>query len=515
MKVNQIKAGSILAYIETGINVCVSLLYTPIMIKCLGQSEYGLYNVVTSTISMLSILDFGINSGYVKFFSKYKQNKDKVAIEKLNGLYLILFSIIGLITVACGWFLVGNLSLLFSTGLTSTEYELAKELVTIAIINLAFSFPMGVFQTIIAANEKFIFIKCLGIVKALLGPFISIPLLFMGFGSIIIVSVSFIITFSINIACGAYVFWGLRYRFVFCNFEHKIIKTLFAYSFFIFLNVVIEQINYSVDGVLLGRYKGTIAVSVYSVGMAIDKLYRMLSGAISSVFIPRIHNIVNRSNDLVVERKELTNLFVKVGRIQFLILMLVLSGVIFFGKSFILNFWAGREYTDSYYVALLLMIPATVPLIQNIGIEIQRAKNIHQFRSIIYFFIAIINILISINLCQRFGAIGSALGTFIAVVIGHCFVMNIFYHKRCNIDIVAFWKSILSMTKGFILPTLTGTAILYLVNTDRMCVFVLAVVLYMSVYCVSVWRFSMNDSEKDLVRIPVKKVVYAMTSFLR
>ena len=54
-----------------------------------------------------------------------------------------------------------------------------------------------------------------------------------------------------------------------------------------------------------------------------------------------------------------------------------------------MRMWGGKGYEDSYYVALWLIIPVTVPLIQNLGIEIQRAKNKHQARAVVYFFIAI------------------------------------------------------------------------------------------------------------------------------
>ena len=73
MKVNQLKMGSILSYLQMALNILINLVYTPIMIYTLGKSEYGLYQTVTSTISMLSILSLGFNASYVRFFSKYKQ----------------------------------------------------------------------------------------------------------------------------------------------------------------------------------------------------------------------------------------------------------------------------------------------------------------------------------------------------------------------------------------------------------------------------------------------------------
>ena len=120
------------------------------------------------------------------------------------------------------------------------------------------------------------------------------------------------------------------------------------------------------------------------------------------------------------------------GRVQFLILALIATGIIFFGQVFILDYWAGPGYENSYFVTLLLTIPASIALIQNIGIEIQRAMNIHQFRSVIYAVMAIVNLMLSIYLCQIYGAVGSAIGTAISLILANGFIMNIFYQKKCN-----------------------------------------------------------------------------------
>ncbi|HIZ71364.1 MAG TPA: oligosaccharide flippase family protein, partial [Candidatus Atopostipes pullistercoris] len=70
-KINQLKVGVILSYISRIITVVVGLIYTPIMIRLLGQNEYGLYNIAASTISYLGILNFGFGSAYMRFYSRY------------------------------------------------------------------------------------------------------------------------------------------------------------------------------------------------------------------------------------------------------------------------------------------------------------------------------------------------------------------------------------------------------------------------------------------------------------
>ena len=68
MKINQIKVGAILSYLSMGLSTAISLVYTPIMIARLGDSEYGVYNLVLPIISYLNLLSFGLGSAYVRYY---------------------------------------------------------------------------------------------------------------------------------------------------------------------------------------------------------------------------------------------------------------------------------------------------------------------------------------------------------------------------------------------------------------------------------------------------------------
>lgn len=507
MQNNQLKIGSLLSYLQMTLSVMIGLVYTPVMIRLLGQNEYGLYNTVSSTSSMLSIISLGFNSGYIRYFAKYKQKKDTESIYRLNGLFLLIFSILGLIAILCGMYLTHHLQLVFQDGLTAEEYQVAKVLMLLLTVNLAVSFPISVFQSIISAHERFIFLKSLSILKTILGPLLTLPLLLMGYRSIGMVSVTFLVSLAADICYLYYVIVRLKNRFYFSGFEKGLFKSLFTFSGFIALNIMIDQINWNIDKVLLGRFKGTASVAVYSVGYSLYHYYMLISTAISGVFTPGIHRIYNENKDNQERMNQLfTDLFIKVGRVQYLILGLVASGVFFFGKPFI-RIWAGEGYDDSYVVALLLILPSTISLIQNIGIEIQRAENKHQFRSIVYSLMAALNLGISIYLCQLYGAVGSAIGTAVALVIANGFIMNVYYQKQCGINIRLFWANIIKMSRGLIAPFVLGGFLKYYANITTFAQMAFCIIIYTIVYSWSVWMFSMNQSEKALIKLPIKKVM--------
>ena len=97
---NQLKSGVILSYISTAISIVIQLVYMPVMIRLLGKSEYGLYSLVSSVVSYLSLFNLGFTGAYVRFFAKFYYDKKKLA--SLNGMFLCLFSILAALAAICG-----------------------------------------------------------------------------------------------------------------------------------------------------------------------------------------------------------------------------------------------------------------------------------------------------------------------------------------------------------------------------------------------------------------------------
>lgn len=494
MVANQRKIGVILTYISEIIRILTYLIYTPVMLHLLGQSEYGLYQLVHSVVAYLSLLSLGFTASYVRFFSRYKANGQEDEISRLNGMFLTVFLVIALIAVLCGSIMTLNIEGIFRTGLTADEYDTARILMMLMVFNLALTFPASVFTCITTAYEKFFFQRLLLVLRNLLNPFLTLPLLIMGYGSIAMVIVTTVITLASLISNIWFACFKLHVKFVFKGFDFSLLKEIWNFTFFIFLNQIIDQVNWSVDRFLLGRIMGTAAVAVYSLGAQINSMYIMLSTSVSSVFVPRVNRIVAETND----NDKLSSIFNNVGRIQFIILSLVMTGFIFLGKPFI-RFWGGRGYEDAYFVALWLIIPATVPLIQNLGVEIQRAKNKHKARTIVYLCISFTNILLSIPLIQRYGPIGAAIGTAIALFAGNILFMNWYYHKHIGINILSFWKNIFSFIPALIPSVIVGILIMKYAPVNNLLHLIGWAVVYGIVFCISMWFFGMNQSEKNIV----------------
>ncbi|MGB4387165.1 MAG: oligosaccharide flippase family protein [Caldicoprobacterales bacterium] len=502
MKTNQLKSGVVLSYVSMILGFIIQIVYTPIMLRLLGQTEYGLYNLVASVVSYLGLLSFGFGSAYIRYYSRYKVNEDQESIAKLNGMFIVVYTIIGIIAMLVGTILVSNIRLILGNKLTASELSTAKILMIILVFNISLSFPASVFNSYVTANERYIFQKALQLIKTVVSPFITLPILLMGYKSIGMVVVTTLLNISIEIANFIFCIKKLRMQFNFGSFDLSLMKEMTIFSSYIFINMIIDQINWSVDKFILGRFSGTIAVAVYGLGAQLNQYYISISTAVSNVFIPKVNRMVAKN----ISNHELTELFTKVGRVQFIILTLICTGLIFFGQPFIIM-WAGNDYSGTYPIALLLIIPVTIPLIQNIGIEIQKAKNMHQFRSWVYLGIAVLNVLLSIPLAKVYGGVGAALGTTISLVIGNGFIMNWYYHYRIGLDIKYFWSQILRFIPSLIMPVLYGILINAYIDIKNPFMFFISGVVYIIIFCISMWFFGMNQYEKNLVGKPVVKLL--------
>jgi O-antigen/teichoic acid export membrane protein len=489
MAVNQVKAGAVLNYVIIGLNVVSGLLYTPFMLQQLGQNQYGLYSLVASLIAYLTLLDFGFGSAIVRYTAKTRVTGTKQDEWSLYGMFISSYVLISIVIAIAGIFLYINVDTLFDRTMTTEELGQAKIMMALMVFNLVITLPFCIFGSIISAYEKFVFQRVFSICRILLSTGVMIVVLYMGYKAVAMVVVQTIFSLGCLLTNVIYCRYKLHIKVCFKNFNIPLLKEIMVFSFWNFVGGITDRIYWSTGQFVLGITCGTAAVAVFSLAITLMGFYMSMSTSINSVLLPRITVLAtDKKND-----GEISNIFIRTGRLQFCVLALILSGFTIFGKSFI-NVWSGPDYADTYIISLMFFTVLLCPLIQNVGLTILQARAQQKFRSLAYVFIAVFSLGLQLWLSSIYGAIGCAIGVTVALFIGQWIVMNIYYKVKQRLDILSFWKQIGRMAIVPIVMAILGR--IFVPEISSWSKLSLYILIYLAVYFPLFWRFSMGEYEK-------------------
>lgn len=501
MKQNQLKAGALISYLNLIIGNIIPFIYTPIMLRLLGQAEYGLYGIAQSIMGYIGLLNFGIGGTIVRYLAKYRAEGNKKQEERVAGLFVKIYSVICCLILAAGLIFAANIQI-YSRSLTPCEVETLRVLVILMTINTAIFLPFSVFSSVVLAHERYVFSKLVGILSSIASPLLNLALLYCGFGSIGLVVSSTILNFVTYGVYTVYAVRKLQIRPSFQKTETGLLREILKFSSFVFLASMVDILYWSTDKLIIGWAIGSAATAVYNIGASFNTYVTSLSTAISGLLVPRLTEMVVKD----APKEQFTEIFIKVGRLQFIIISFIISAFVAFGRQFI-ALWAGPGYEDSYYVALLTMIPVTIPLIQNTGLNILYALNKHKFRSIVYTCIAVLNVGLTFWWVESYGIIGAAMATCLAYVLGNILIINWYYYKRIGLDIPLFWKDIIKMCPVMVVMGTSWWFILNAISVNSWLEFFSLAIVYTAIYFLLSYRFMMNQYERDTIMVPVKKVL--------
>ncbi|AZG35355.1 oligosaccharide flippase family protein [Shewanella psychromarinicola] len=496
------KFGVVLTYVNIFLNTFVMLIYTPFILKYLGQSEYGLYALAMSILTYLALLDFGFGNAIVVLTSKYIINNERKSQEVLYStvftsyLFISFLSVIGMVVF---YYLSDTI---FAKSMSESEVGIFKILILILAFNIAISIPGNMFRTILTAYEKFIFINGLSIIRALSIPLLTIVAIFFEYRTIAMIASVTIVNLLFLFVQYVYFRKHVSISVGFGQFDVKVFKLAFSYSIFVFIATIVDQVNWNFGQLVVGAYRGTSEVAVYSIALLFNTTFIMLSTAVSNVLLPKVSKMISdgaTDNDLSLE-------MIKIGRLQSYIVLLVLFGFALFGKVFVV-FWAGKEYEDAYYLTLIIMVPLSIPLMQNLGLSILKAKNKFVFRAMSSLIMSFFTILMSLLLTNEYGYWGVAISISITFFLLNGVIMNVYY-KYIGLNILSFWKQISIVILVMLSVFFLFFMYIQLIEIDSIFKLVFNIPIFIFIVFVTLYLCVMNEYEKGIIKSITNKTFF-------
>lgn len=493
----QLKLGAAISYFAIGINIISGLLYTPWMIHSIGRENYGLYTLALSVITLF-VFDFGLSAAVTRFIARYlaqeRQDKANDCIGLVYRLYIIIDIILFLILIGVYFFIPQ-----IYKELTPDETEQFKVVYSMAAIYAVVSFPFIPVNGVLTAHECFIQLKVCDVLHKLIIVGAMTVCLLLGYGLYALVmvnAISGVITIAFKLWCiKRYTPQKTSWHY----FNKAELKEIAGYSGWVTVIALAQRCIFNLAPSILGVLSGSTAIAILGIAMTLEGYTFTFANALNGMFLPRVSKIVNDEGDV-------TPLMIRLGRIQIIVVGLIVSGVICLGQEFIF-LWVGNGFSDSYLCAVLIILPSFFHLPQTIGNETIYAKNKVKKLAIVYIIMATVNILGAALLAPKMGATGICLSVFIAYMI-RTIGMDIIFYKDLNIDVFMFIKeSFIRMTPALLLCVTIGVTLQYVIPIRNWYYLTIKGIIYCICFGFIMYFIAMNQSEKQLLITPLKKIL--------
>lgn len=494
MNTKSLKTGAIFSYLLIAFNTLYGLFFTPFLINTLGEGEYGVYKIIASLVGSFSILDLGIGSTTLRYIAKFNAEKDQKNLSNFSAMGFIQAAGLSVIMILVCLFVYANLDSMYSNSLTDAEFEKAKQLFLLFMVILALNTFEKVIFGVISGCEHYAFSNSLKFFHLVFKVIIAYFLLQQISDSAILLWLEIFLTVVIMVVQLIYIRKKIGIRIHFYYWDSRLFGQSFKYTILMFIQSLAVQINGNLDNMVIGAVIGSSAVAVYSVGLQLYNMYEQFALAFSDMMLPRVSKqIADGENNT-----ELENTVIKVGRLEFMALGGALAGFIIIGREFI-ELWLGKSFLTAWTVAVILMVPTTVPLIQNVSLSILRAKNKIGFRTAAVCIMAVFNFVFTVVGVRYFGVMAACIGTAISLVAANIIAMNIYYVKVIKLNVFRIFKGVLSRTW---LCCLIASAVLLVVDkliSGGWMLWICKMLIFVIVYGILLILYGFNASEKNII----------------
>lgn len=475
------------------VNMVYGLLIVPYMLKYVGNSDFGVYKTVASLSASLAVLDLGLGSTMTRYMAKYNALNDKKGAANFVAMIFIQFAVIAGVLLCVGVVLFFSLNSVYGKTFSAGELALAKKLMVFLVLNMVLRLFENLLSGIATGHERFVVangVKLASIIIKFSLIFVLLPLVK---NVLLVVALETAIVVIACVIFYVYIAKSIGITPKLTKWNGQEFKESFGYTALMFIQTITIQFNGNVDNILIGAMIGTASVTVYSTALTVFGMYENLSGSIANLMLPKVTKKVVGGEDV----SELQRSVERAGRIQFFLLAAALGGFAVLGKEFY-NLWLGKAFSDCYYLSLILIIPVTFPMMQNVCLSVLRAQNRMLYRTVTLGISCVINILVTVLGIKFFGYWGAAIGTATATISNLLF-MNIYYKRKIGFSIWIMFRNIIGNTAFCAIGAGLITYLVHIVLFGSWIAFILNVAVFMFVYLSLLFVLELSRGERDSI----------------
>jgi O-antigen/teichoic acid export membrane protein len=340
-------------YVRLIVTSIIGLFTSRFIIRSLGASDFGLYNVVGGVVVMMAFLNTVMVTTTYRYIAFEMGKGNKVGLNKVFNIsltiHLFLALLVIIITETAGVYYVNN------------YLNVAPGKVTDALFVLRFSAYATVFsilsipfQGLITAQEDFKAQAIFETIRSLLGLFTAIVIIYY-IGNKLKLYALLIAIISIVPSVLFYVYCKRKYNEVVkwnFQFDKSKYKEMIGFSGWVMLGAAASIGQTTGSNLIINSFFGTILNAAFGIAIQVNSIVSMFAGSLGKVAIPQITKSFSAGDN-----ERTFDLTVYVSKYTFF-LMMVPSLPILLETKYLLSLWLGNIPPYTVIFCQLLLINA-------------------------------------------------------------------------------------------------------------------------------------------------------------
>lgn len=382
------------------------LLVTPFILRQVGDTDFGLWMLVSSVTSYGTLLDFGVAGAITKYIAEYRATRQIEQAHILTATSLSIYSVTGLIVVLVCAVIAPALPALFN--IPPEKHTLAVWLVFLSGLNVGISIPGAMAAAVLRGLQRFDLINLINIAGTLLQLTAFVAVLQMGAGILALAAIAAAVRLLKQIPS----VWCIyriapELRFGWRGAQVQAVRTVISFSWPVFVVDVGGRLETETGAAVIGAFLPVSAVAPYSAiqklctipQTAADQFLRLLLPMASELHahqdLPRLRSLYTASTRITVA------VFVSIG-----------CSLVVFARS-VLDIWLGAAYADYSQLVFILVFAGLMDIILWPAWFVLQGMARHRLPAVMSIVSGLTNLILSIVLIRHWGLTGVALATLV------------------------------------------------------------------------------------------------------
>jgi O-antigen/teichoic acid export membrane protein len=395
------------------LGMLISLVLPHFLVHHMGTAEYSAWVLILQLSAYVNFLDLGLQTAIGKFVAEYQAAGNASAARKTVSTAFTVMLGAALLGALAIFGMVWQVPRIFAQMPGALVGDLRCGLLAVGM-SVAFALPFGVFLATFTGLQEYGFPTVLIAASRIVSTIGLITLLLMH-GTLVQMA---LLMAACNIATALLQFAGWkryasnRIGFELLGFDKRTSSRLLEYCGILTIWTIGSLLISGIDTAIVGHfdYKNT---GYYAIASSATNFMLLLVSNLMGPLLPAI-------SSLQVERtaRELGGVLVTATRLSTALLCMLGIPLLFLGFP-LLRIWVGVQYASHALVYLEVLVAANIVrqlaypyALMVVGLGQQRFATVSPVLE------AIVNLVLSILLARRYGAIGVAIGTLVGAFAG-------------------------------------------------------------------------------------------------